>query len=154
MSDIATIDSPEIPSQAYNVSSNIIMKIYYALSSTCVNVGGPQWEAAIAGIAYSWKMCQLTSTGLIACVLAVLQIQPIFASTTTRTFVMASIMFSCSSLVSSCLYIASKESFLKRRVRNKWKAALDATDEFWTLVAFRSLSLCGPPAFSLALYSS
>lgn len=108
------------------------------------DLGSPQWDTAMAGIGYAWKICQLTSTGLIACVfpcsylftttssnapmsfhssvLAVLQIQPIFDSITARTFIMTSVMFSCSSLVSSCLYLASKESFMKRRVIDQWKA--------------------------------
>ncbi|KAF8901527.1 hypothetical protein CPB84DRAFT_1960247 [Gymnopilus junonius] len=119
-------------------------------SLTLSDIGGRRWNTAIVGIVDTWKVCQLTSTGLVASVLAVLQIQPIFNSTTMRTLIVASFMFSCSSLVSSHLYIASKESFLKRRVIDKWKAAGDATNEFWTLVSLPVAFIMWSSAFFCA----
>ncbi|PPQ95952.1 hypothetical protein CVT26_016118, partial [Gymnopilus dilepis] len=99
------------------------------------DVGGPQWKTVIAGITFAWKTCQLASTGLIASVLAVLQIPTVFGGIASRTFAMATVLCSCACLVSSTLWMASKEDFLRRRAMDKWKAASGATHEFWILVA-------------------
>ncbi|KDR71065.1 hypothetical protein GALMADRAFT_803589 [Galerina marginata CBS 339.88] len=97
-----------------------------------------QWAATMEGILFNWRMIRCGSAVLLASVLAVLQIQPIFNSVSTRTFTVAALMLVCASAICGTLYMASIAMGRPPRLHafcDEWKAAAKPNAEFWKLVA-------------------
>ncbi|KAF9558176.1 DnaJ-domain-containing protein [Agrocybe pediades] len=89
-----------------------------------------RWEKALRSIARSWKATQtITTSLLLVSALTILQLDDILSNRAICTLMSASILLALASILSSFVYLLSKEWFISR-----WKAS-EAATSFWRCIS-------------------
>ncbi|KAF9542496.1 hypothetical protein CPC08DRAFT_824270 [Agrocybe pediades] len=89
-----------------------------------------RWEAALGSITRSWKATQSTATSLLlVSALAVLQLDDALNNRAICTGIAAAILLALASILSSFVYLLSKERFISR-----WKTSEKPDKYFWRCV--------------------
>ncbi|KAF9553524.1 hypothetical protein CPC08DRAFT_713687 [Agrocybe pediades] len=89
-----------------------------------------RWEAALISIACSWKDTQSISTSLlVASAFAILQLDDALNNRAICTCISAAILLAVASILSSFIYLLSKERFISR-----WKTSETPCASFWRCI--------------------
>ncbi|KAF9558172.1 hypothetical protein CPC08DRAFT_709795 [Agrocybe pediades] len=90
-----------------------------------------QWETSLRSIARSWKDTQsITGSLLLVAALTVLQLDDVLSNRAICTLMAAAILLTLASILSSFVYLLSKERFISR-----WKASEGPDTSFWRCIS-------------------
>ncbi|KAF9545128.1 hypothetical protein CPC08DRAFT_755742 [Agrocybe pediades] len=95
-----------------------------------------RWEVALRSIACSWKNTQsITTSLLLVSALTILQLEDVLTNRAIRTLMAAAILVALASILSSFIYLLSREQFISH-----WKARMLPTQADDTKVAQRTMN--------------
>ncbi|KAF9537301.1 hypothetical protein CPC08DRAFT_731407 [Agrocybe pediades] len=90
-----------------------------------------RWDAALRAIARSWKDTQsITTSLLVVSALTILQLDDALNNAAICTFMSAAILLALASVLSSFVYLLSKERFISR-----WKTSEGPDATFWRCIS-------------------
>ncbi|KAF4616106.1 hypothetical protein D9613_011305 [Agrocybe pediades] len=90
-----------------------------------------RWGKALRSIARSWKATQtITTSLLLVSALTILQLNDILGNRAICTLMAAAILLALASILSSFVYLLSKEQFI-----NHWKASEGLDTSFWKCIS-------------------
>ncbi|KAF9543100.1 hypothetical protein CPC08DRAFT_801144 [Agrocybe pediades] len=90
-----------------------------------------RWETALRSISRSWKDTQSnTSSILLVSALTILQLDDVLNNRVICTFMAAAILLALASILTSFIYLLSKENFISR-----WKTSEGLDTSFWRCIS-------------------
>ncbi|KAF9544757.1 hypothetical protein CPC08DRAFT_769995 [Agrocybe pediades] len=123
-------------SAGFSPSSNWCYYLFYCTPDESVTEQSrrehlARWEKTLRSITRSWKDTQsITTSLLLVSALAILQLDDVLSNRAICTFMAAAILLALASVLSSFIYLLSKEKFISR-----WKTLEAPNPAFWKCVA-------------------